>query len=245
MASRHITEVPPPGAAAVLAELQRGGQIGAIAKRLGLHYMTLKRLLKKHDAAGFAATQSTTPRPRRPRQTDPIPKAVNSPLSPQKALADQARKEPGSGQNLRQGSQRRQPPPKKQIERLPPDLVEEGDHGGAEKHHKEATRDDHREALRLLQMDVEQDKILERLPSLSTEDLALLAKVCEEDVLGSRWALKRIGPFTCLGSSGWIPNRSSPLQGIWMRCVCGHRQLRSPIGLSLGLTSCVACGRQC
>ena len=245
MASRHITEVPPPGAAAVLAELRGGGQIGAIAKRMGLHHQTLKRLLIEHDAAGFAATQNKPPRPRRPRPQAPATPPPPSAASAQETLVDQVRKEIRAGWNLRQCARKRQLPLKKLIAQLPPELVEDADPGGTEKRQKLAKREDCKEAIRLLQMDVEPDKILERLPGLSAADLKSLSQLCEEDVLGSRWALKRIGPFTCEGTSDWIPNRSSPMRGVWMRCACGHRQLRSPIGLSLGLTSCDACGRRC
>lgn len=241
MAARHITEVPPPGAAAVLEELRHGGKIGAIAKRLGVHHQTLKRLLIAHDAEGFAALQKQAPKPRpRPRKPEPVqppPKPVS--------LADQVRKEVQSGWSLRQCAKKRQLSLKKLIDQLPADLVENADPGGAEKRLKQAQKAASGEALRLLQMDVEEAAILKRVPGITQKTLQKLAAHCEEDVLGSRWALKRIGPFTCEGTSAWIPNRTTPMKGVWMRCVCGHRQLRSPFGLSLGITACESCGRRC
>lgn len=226
-----------------LLSLANGGRIGRIAKYLGLHHQTLKRLLIEFDAKAFEAVYAPKPKP----EPKPVAASYSASPLPSREKTEESelaliRKELRAGLTIRDVAKRRNKRVQDIIALLPQDLQDEVD---PKKHaeNQERKRGLCLEILRLLQMDLETEVIRARLPEATAEQIEGLKQLCQDDTLGSRWALKEIGPFFCFsGRSGPLQVGKKMMPSVLVRCRCGHEQWKSTAALSIGIARCEKCG---
>lgn len=226
-------------ARAALLSLANGGLIGRIAKDLGMHHQTLKRLLIEFDAAAFKEVYSAKKEPK--RRKPPRPPAAQPNEDPEIAAI---RRELKYGRSLREVAKARNKSMKAIAAMLPDDLLQEAAPRFHEKKEASARLDQNQEVLRLLQMDCEPEEILHLVEGSQEEQVQALARLCKEDTLGSRWAFKQFGPFFCYSGRSRRDRfkNGTGFVAILVRCRCGHEQWRSTIGLCMGVARCEKCG---
>ena len=223
-----------------LLSLANGANIGKVAKDMGLHHQTLKRLLIEFDSKAFAEVYAPKPKPSRPIETA---SPLQAPVAQKDTELDSIRKELRAGLTIREVAKRRGKTVKAIAALLPPELLAEV----APKRHEDQQVIEKRgrclEILRFLQMDIEPEGILARVPGSTDEQISGLKEICENDTLGSRWALKSIGPFFCFsGQSKPLKMGKVTMPSVLVRCRCGHEQWKSTAALSMGIAQCEKCG---
>lgn len=237
MANRSAT-ITPQQAQQALLSLSNGAGIGRVAKRLGLHHQTLRRLLLEHDAAAFE--RAYQPKPKQPR-TPPQPPAPAAPV--QRDEAAQIRRELAAGRTIREVAKARCKSVKQIAAMLPKEELAAAAPAHHERQEKARKRAAVAEALRLLQMETEPAEVAQRVEGIKLAKAEEMAAYCKNDTLGSRWALKTFGCFTChTGEGGTLQRRGVDLPAIWVRCRCGHEQWKAAVALAMGVATCEACG---
>lgn len=239
MANRSAT-ITPRQAQEALLSLANGAGIGQVALKLGLHHQTLKRLLLAHDADAF--TQVYQPAPKQQR-TPPQPPAPAPAVLAQRDEVAQIQRELAAGRTIREVAKARSKSVKQIAALLPSEVVAEvapAQHAQQEQEKKKAAVS---EALRLLQMEMEPAEVVKRVEGLRLEKAEEMAAYCKSDTLGSRWALKTFGCFTChTGTGGTIHKLGVTLPAVWVQCRCGKQQWKAAVVLAMGVAACEACG---
>ena len=238
MANREAT-ITPEQAQLALLSMANGAGIGTVAGQMGLHHQTLKRLLLEHDAQAFE--QVYRPEPKQRQASPPPPPPPPAPMVRDEVA--QIQRELAAGRTIREVAKARCKSVRQIAEMLPDAVVAEV----APAHHRQQEKAKQKaaaaEVLRLLQMEVEPADIVERVEGVTLQQVEEMVTYCKTDTLGSRWALKTFGCFTChTGRSGTLSRGNVTLPAVWVRCRCGHEQWKAVMALAMGITACESCG---
>ena len=236
MANPEVALTPEQAQFALLS-MANGARIGTVAVQMGLHHQTLKRLLIEYDAQAFEKVYQPEPKQRQASPPPPPPAPVV------RDEVAQIQRELAAGRTIREVAKSRCKSVQQIAAMLPDAVVAEV----APAHHRQQEKAKQKaaaaEVLRLLQMEVEPADIVERVEGVTLQQVEEVATYCKADTLGSRWALKTFGCFTChTGRSGTLRRGKVDLPAVWVRCRCGHEQWKAVMALAMGITACEQCG---